>query len=261
MKKDFEIKKKELTDPIFWDDYWNGIKLPSVVNMDFSFERCLSEVLLRRLKEIGVEGRVLEIGAAPGKWLTFLRFNGNYSVSGIEYSEKGMNALKKNFDILGIEYDKLYFGDFFTLTAEPIYDIVFSLGFIEHFEDPDVVIRQHLKWLKSGGVLVLGVPNFRGIHGFFQRILDLSIYNAHNTSIMSLKYFTDLETKFKIKAHSVEYLGSFEPALPIWNKKWTFKTLLPKLFLKTAGYIRKIKYLDNINSPFLSSYILSLYIK
>jgi 2-polyprenyl-3-methyl-5-hydroxy-6-metoxy-1,4-benzoquinol methylase len=42
---------------------------------------------------------------------------------------------------------------------------VISFGFIEHFDNPENVIQKHLDLLKPGGILIVGVPNFTGIHG------------------------------------------------------------------------------------------------
>lgn len=252
---------KELTDKKFWNLYWENVQLPSTVDQNFSFDRCLSHTLLKRLQEVGSKGTVLEIGASPGKWLAWLAETGEYSVSAVEYSENGIDALQKNFQLLGIQADRLYLGDFFKLEPDQSFDLVMSLGFIEHFDDPVSVIEQHLNWLKPDGILVLGVPNFNGIHGFFQKRLDISVWQAHNTKIMSLEFFKKIQDQLNIKAHSVEYLGSFEPALPMSKSKVNITTFLPKVILKIASYVRRIKLFDRLNSQHLSSYILAVYTK
>ena len=258
-----------LTDAPFWDHYWKNIKLPCTVDQGFSFDRCLSRTLLQRIGELshagespGAAGRksVLEIGAAPGKWLTMFPRE-SFSVSGIEYSDAGLAALRKNMEMLSIEPGRLIHGDFFKVETEAVFDIVMSLGFIEHFDDPLMVVERHLEWLRPGGILIIGVPNFTGIHGFFQKHLDAGILQAHNTRIMNKEWFVRLGQKPGLRTHSIEYLGSFEPALPLTNRGLGPKSFALKAFLRLAGYVRRWKFFDSINSPLISSYILGVYRK
>ena len=59
----------KLTEQEFWDDYWTNIQLPSQIDHNNAFERCLAEALNSELN--GISGDVLEVGCAPGKWLAF----------------------------------------------------------------------------------------------------------------------------------------------------------------------------------------------
>lgn len=256
----------KLTEQEFWEHYWTNIRLPCAVDQNFSFDRCLSKVLLDRFTEfpfpIKEEGRhsVLEIGAAPGKWLSIFPKD-SFAVAGIEYSQLGINALRENMELLGIKPLELIHGDFFVVEPRPDFDIVMSLGFIEHFEDPVAVIRRHIDWLRPGGALVIGVPNFTGLHGFAQRILDISILRAHNTTVMNRVFFESLPTQLGLEKWSVEYLGSFEPALPMTYQKKNFYNFVPKVVLRLASYIRRWRGWDSFNSPFISSYMLATYRK
>ena len=261
------VKKNDrLTEQAFWERYWENLQLPAVVDTKFSFDRCLSKALLNQLFNIPPplisKGKrsVLEIGAAPGKWLSIFPQD-RYSVSGVEYSEQGIKAFRENMNILGIEPLNLIHGDFFTLDPIPTYDVVMSLGFVEHFDDPIPVIRRHVEWLRPGGALVIGVPNFTGLHGFAQRVLDLDILRAHNTQMMNQDFFEDLPRHLGISKWSFEYLGSFEPSLPMTYRGKTIRNILPKVTLRMASYLRRWRWLDQINSPFISSYILAIYRK
>jgi len=255
-----------LTEQAFWEKYWQNLSLPCVVDPNFSFERCLSSVLLERLSELPLprisEGRrsVLEIGAAPGKWLSLFPQD-RYTVAGIEYSQQGMDALQRNMELLGISPRELIHGDFFEVEPRPVYDIVMSLGFVEHFDDPVAVISRHIEWLRPGGALVIGVPNFTGVHGFAQRLLDLSILRAHNTRMMNRDFFNALPTHLDLRQWSFEYLGSFEPALPMTYAQKTFANIVPKIILRLMSYPRRCRWLDRFNSPFISSYMLAIYLK
>lgn len=83
----------ELTEVKFWDSYWANCRLPSVVDLNFSFDRCLAKSLKNLLS--GCAGEVLEIGCAPGKWLAYLNKELGLMPSGIEYSDAGLAATKK----------------------------------------------------------------------------------------------------------------------------------------------------------------------
>lgn len=249
-----------LTEIEFWDKYWSRCKLPVTVDPNFSFDRCVA----KKLKELlcGTSGSVLEIGCAPGKWLSFIAQEVGLLPSGIEYSEVGVSATKKNFDTLGVEYGELWSGDFFEAQPLQLHDVVLSLGFIEHFDDPDAVIGRHLDWLKPGGKLVLGVPNFSGVYGPIQRVLDKSLLEKHNTDIMSPKYFRRVEKLFGLKMEYLGYLGSFEPDLPI-PKTGSMNAIqfLTRAFLSVARRVRRLNILDRVNHPYISSYIMAAYEK
>lgn len=249
-----------LTDAAFWENYWDSCKLPNVADQNFSFDRCLSRELVKILN--GCTGEVLEVGCAPGRWLAFLATRLGLKPSGIEYSEKGMEATKKNFSLLGIQCGEIWSGDFFQIPPRRSYDVVMSLGFIEHFDNVMEVIGRHLLWLKPGGILVLGVPNFLGIYRHIQGVLDPSLLEKHNLNIMNLDYFREIGEVHGLKLKYLDYIGSFEPCLPIGPPGMNVppKVFAMKAFLKIARWARRPRFIDRFNHPYLSSYILSAYI-
>lgn len=250
----------ELTEVEFWNRYWEGCALPNTVDVNFSFDRCLSNAL--RTELVGVKGEVLEVGCAPGKWLAFMAAEFGLKPSGIEYSPAGMKATAKNFQILGLPLGDIHTGDFFKIEPSRQYDVVMSFGFIEHFTDADSVVERHLQWLKPGGTLILGVPNFRGIYYFLQKILDQGILDKHNLDVMRLSYFEHLADRYRLNRASIRYIGSFEPSLPIAPRdKNTVLLFVIRGLFWVARLLRRIKLLDAVNGPFISSYILAVYKK
>jgi cyclopropane fatty-acyl-phospholipid synthase-like methyltransferase len=203
--------------------------------------------------------KVLEVGAAPGKWMHLMAEDG-FAVSGIEYSTEGMKILKENLKLLEVEPLDLIHGDFFSIEPRPIYDVVMSFGFIEHFEDAETVIARHKNWLKPNGLLIIGVPNFTGLHGGIQKMLDKSVYYSHNTKIMNKKFFADkVPTALSLEILSFDYLGSFEPSLPMSFQKINLHNVIPKLIIRLGLILRKWRGFDKFNSAFLSSYLLAIY--
>lgn len=245
----------ELTTTEFWDDYWEGVKLPTVVDPTFAFDRCFSAALAEVLAR--ESGTVFEIGCAPGKWLAFLAETCGLAPAGIEYSPEGMAATRKNLSLHGIESAEIIDGDFFARQPEARFDAVASYGFIEHFDDPSAVLDRHLAWLRPGGLLVIGVPNFRGVHGTLQKMLDRSIVGKHNLSVMDPVYFSAWAGERGLGVERLGYLGGFEPGLPIVDTS----RMNPAIFIARAimwvGFrVRRSPALDGWNGPGISSYLL-----
>jgi hypothetical protein len=135
-----------------------------------------------------------------------------------------------------------------------------SFGFIEHFEDAETVIARHKCWLKPNGLLIIGVPNFTGLHGGIQKMLDKSVYYSHNINIMNKKFFTDkVPAAVGLAVLSFDYLGSFEPSLPMSFHRINFYNFIPKLIIRFGLIFRQWRGFDNLNSAFLSSYLLTIY--
>jgi 2-polyprenyl-3-methyl-5-hydroxy-6-metoxy-1,4-benzoquinol methylase len=251
----------KLTDVDFWDSYWSKYQLPSEVDYSFSFERCLAMALKKHLRGV-VGGDVMEIGCAPGKWLAFMTREFGLVANGIEYSRSGMSATIENFRLLQLDVSSIKTGDFFQIAPVSKYDVVMSLGFIEHFENVDNVVNLHLKWLKPGGILIIGVPNFTGVNRLIQSILDKTIIDKHNLKIMNLNYFNKVAKKFNLNTVFLNYIGSFEPSLFISKSKYGNLThFLMKVFLYPFRFLRKLSFFDGINSRLFSSYILAIYKK
>jgi SAM-dependent methyltransferase len=254
------IMAKNLTDKEFWESYWGNLILPSKVDNKHTFDRCLSKEL--EILTQDQSGEIFEIGCAPGKWIGFLAQKNGLTPCGIEYTKGGLESTFKNFELLQITPGVIFSEDFFKIEPFRKFDVVMSLGFIEHFENIDEVVNLHLSWLKDGGMLILGVPNFTGINRFIQRELDESLLDKHNLTIMNLEFFKNLGERLEIKLNSKKYLGSFEPDLFIPIKRFGNPIqILIKIFLIIVRKLRKFEIFDHINGSSFSSYILVSYIK
>jgi len=253
-----------LTDPAFWEDYWGRFSLPDAIDEGRSFDRGLAKGLRKLLRES--KGQVLEIGCAPGRWLAFLSREFHLEVSGIEYTADGAAATRRNLELLGVKNADIREADFLTLTPSPDYDVVLSLGFVEHFTDVEAVINRHAGWARPGGLLIIGVPNFAGVHGWLQKGLDPEVLAHHNLTIMNVDRLAELGPASGLVTESVEYLGSLEPSLPIARAGVKgLADFFAKVVLRAVRTVRQApiigRAIDNWNNPFVSSYILASYRK
>ena len=94
--------------------------------------------------------RALEVGGTPGQYLAYMHRRFGYTVTCLDYSPEGCLKARENFHLLGID-GEVVVGDLFDrdLVLEP-YDVVYSLGLVEHFSDLETVVRHHLRFLRPG---------------------------------------------------------------------------------------------------------------
>lgn len=76
--------------------------------------------------------------------------NFNYCIHSLDYSNIGNEQTLINLGAANIDvkvYERDLFSDNFNKNL-PQLDLVYSLGFIEHFENLSVVVKKHLDFLK-----------------------------------------------------------------------------------------------------------------
>jgi 2-polyprenyl-3-methyl-5-hydroxy-6-metoxy-1,4-benzoquinol methylase len=205
------------TKPDHWDAAWSKpprARLPSGLRIDVRNLRALLE------KHVKPGLRVLEIGCAPGKTLAMIRARLGAEVAGIDYSTVGVEHARRLFDQLGLEAD-LRCEEVFTTTFEDNgFDVVFSAGVIEHFDDPRHIVQKHISLCKPGGSVVITVPNFAGIYGRLERYFDAENLAIHNLAIMSEAALCRLTAEEPVASVRAYAHGMASPSLVNWRKKW-----------------------------------------
>ncbi len=152
-----------LTDVHYWEEQWWKKRQPQKLRLyrDFDYE---TVQLLRREAGSG-KSRVLEVGAGGSRLLPFLAAKFGHRVSGVDFSPSGCLLLRANMALAGASGDVVCEDMFHSSLAPERFDLVFSSGLIEHFEDTRAAIAQHLRLVRPGGRLALIVPNFQGLQG------------------------------------------------------------------------------------------------
>jgi SAM-dependent methyltransferase len=258
------MKIDKLTDIEFWDDYWQKYQLPLEMKKS-NHNLYLNEILKTFDRHFpGNENlTVLEIGGSPGQYLAYLHRTHGYYVNCLDYSPIGCQKTKENFALLDIK-GEVYEADLFLENSNiPKFDIVYSLGLIEHFSDLNLIIEKHLNFLKPGGILVIGAPNFLGINHFFLKRLAPEHLAKHNLKNMDLDTWSHFEQKFNLETIYKGYVGGFHPS--IFNRRET-KTLSSLLLLITAKFLvftfkKHFKRLRQYNSKYFSGYVIGFYLK
>ncbi len=133
-----------LVTPDWWKSYWdNRLVLPKTFNPSATLDRCIAKSLKGFLTP-DPDKRLIEVGCCPGKWMIYFHKTYGYRVSGIDYLPAGIEYTKKNLSLNRVEYEDLWREDVLEMEADKQYDVVFSVGFVEHFTDVDPILESHL---------------------------------------------------------------------------------------------------------------------
>jgi len=213
-------------------EYWGGIwhsaprlRLPLGVDIG-------TRNLQRLLKAHVTPGmRFLEIGCAPGKMLAWVACILKADVSGLDYSERGLQFTRELFDALGIRGDLRCENMLSTTFCPGSFSLVFSAGVIEHFDDPREVVKSHVMLLRPGGTAVMTVPNLGGFYGRLQRMFDLQTLSLHNTSIMNPEALRALAPEGLVADVRAYPFGRISPWILSFDDRW------PRLLTRATQHI------------------------
>jgi len=140
--------------------------------------------------------KILEVGCAPGRKVIKFAKTFGYEPYGIDFSKPGIEATKELFIANGFDPENVTFTDFFdekfVSNYKGFFDVVVSMGFIEHFTEADQAIEKHIQLLREGGVLLISIPNLRGINFALTYLLNREGLKRHNLDIMDSKSFISL---------------------------------------------------------------------
>jgi len=134
---------------------WNAYieALPSEVELKTFEEKTTNEKFTWVINEFKPT-KVLEVGCSNGRWLRHMQSIANYDLSlhGLDIDPSGFLDKGINFTY-GDAKELPYRGE--------VFDIVISLGLLEHFEKHEraKIIAEQLRVTKKGGIIYNQIPN------------------------------------------------------------------------------------------------------
>jgi 2-polyprenyl-3-methyl-5-hydroxy-6-metoxy-1,4-benzoquinol methylase len=156
-------------------------RTPSLPHEQFLRDRRIVR-LFREYGRVTAGSEVLEIGCGRSMWLPYLARTERCRVSGIDIEPYALRLAEANFAGAGVR-GELYCRDGFdpaqNQDLEGRFDLVYSLGVIEHLEDPADKVRALAHFLKPGGRVLSMVPNLQGLNWIMQRLGSLRVLRAH----------------------------------------------------------------------------------
>jgi len=249
----------QLTPVAFWDRYWQRVQLPVEIHKDrvSPSVRAILDTIERFLpRDSGCT--ILEIGGAPGQYLAYFARRFGYQAYALDYSPIGCQKLKENFRILGIPITVYHRDITGPIDDLPQFDIVYSLGLVEHFDDPLVVIQRHVELTRRGGWVIIGVPNFLGVNRWWLKVLRPDVFRWHNLSIMDVRRWDEFEQRFNLYILFRGYIGGWDPCMYAGTQLSKFQRLCCQMLIRGAQWMQRVGF-PKMNSRWWSGYALGIY--
>lgn len=238
-----------LTTRQFWVDYWESkTNLVFEVPDNYPFIKLLGKIVAEYKSK-----SLLEIGGFPGYFSVWAKKNLGIEVTLFDYVviPKIINDLEEKNGLLKNSVEVIE-GNLFNYVSDRKYDLAVSNGLIEHFEDTRNVIEKHINHLNEKGILLVSLPNFKSLNGWFQKTFDRENFDKHNTICMDLGLLTTICSELGLQKIDVRYNGLFM----VWLEREYEKPYLVRLLKNIIWLPLKVFFkLIPIETKYFSPYI------
>lgn len=202
---------KRLTDAQYWEENWWQRQRPRRLCLyrDFDFEtvhRLRAEAQAAGRVPGANAVRVLELGAGGSRVLPYLARRFGYRVFGSDFSPAGCRLLGANLALQKVERGVVCEDLFQSSISDGVFDLVYSSGLVEHFDDTCGVVAEHLRLVRPGGRLVIIVPNLQGLQGRIWRRLAPPLWDRHH--VFGPRELAACLDKLGVEGVRTGYLGS-----------------------------------------------------
>jgi len=173
--------------------------------------------LLARTVERCTPSSVFEVGCGDSVWLPYLARRFDVAVAGVDYAELGCELARNRLAHEGVDA-QVFCEDIFAPTASAAqrYDLVFSLGLIEHFTDLEAAVAAVLRYVKPGGHVLNLVPNFScSLHTVAGWIWQPAVMRRHQAP--TRRQLMHAHARLGLTNLSCRYCGLFSFYLLAWG--------------------------------------------
>lgn len=115
----------------------------------------------------------LELGAGRGTTSMYLNDAGYNQITLIDLSAEARNIAITNFKTFQLSFKDYILADVRkTPFSDESFDCVYNIGLLEHFEQPEEVLKEAYRLLRSGGLIFMPIfPDSKSPHCYLVRLL------------------------------------------------------------------------------------------
>ncbi|MDD5676904.1 MAG: methyltransferase domain-containing protein [Kiritimatiellae bacterium] len=211
-----------------WINHWKKHDLVRLIPETFVYY----DILKKTVSAVGCSGKSIELGGFPGSFSVYLKKYCNMDVTLLDYVID-QNIVIELFKANGLGNGdiKIIEADVFSYESKENYDFVCSFGFVEHFTDLEQVLRAHLKFMRPGGILLITLPNFKGVNGLVQKIFDPATLAIHNLKVMNPKLLRKTLSTLGLQDIQVEYY----PSTSVWLEEFDRRNFIVRLITRIVN--------------------------
>lgn len=128
--------------------------------------------------------KIMDLGCGIGGFIRVFQEEGYRNIEGVDISDEDVK-IAHSFGIKSVKRMGLF--ESFKSLKQDWYDVVLLLDIIEHFKHEDilVILNESNRILKSGGAIIIHVPNAEGIFGSKIRYSDFTHEMAFTSKSLS----------------------------------------------------------------------------
>jgi SAM-dependent methyltransferase len=199
------VNDASLTDERFWRSYWSSKRLIRTVDESERFFSLLRD-------SIAAEHRsFVELGGFPGVYAILARKHLGLDATLVDLVVEH-DLLERLLAVNGLAAEDVQAiqADLFAYVPDRSYDVVFSNGLVEHFEDPERILSAHAELAAPGALVLVTLPNFRGVNGLVQLCFDRGNLRLHNLGVMRRSRLLRAAAACGLERAEAFHYGGFE---------------------------------------------------
>lgn len=209
------------TDQNLWDEHYSVTKVGKITNAIFNFlnkDPINSKIKNSMNKDIEKIDTVLEAGCGDGKKLSLLMNSNAKHVIGLDFSEKAVKVAHESMP----DVDLICRGDIHELPFKSnSIDYIISIGVIEHFEEPLLLVNEMARVLRKNGILFLTTPNKIPLNDYMIKLDEQRFGRQDFYSPIELKKFCSSSGLYVLDAYDCDFAEA--------AGSWFYHTKLKKL--------------------------------
>ncbi|MCM2324870.1 MAG: class I SAM-dependent methyltransferase [Candidatus Woesearchaeota archaeon] len=149
-------RKAEKDQKEEWNSFWKNRFMQGFVDVARRYNVFMDDMFIfSRFKSIG---SFCELGCGSSILLVKMSKRSN-QVVGIDYSDAALAKSRSFLNKNKVKNFRLIKGDARDLKMKEKFDLVYSNGLIEHFDDPGKIILEHIKITNKGGTAIIAAPS------------------------------------------------------------------------------------------------------
>ena len=196
----------------YWSNLWSQSMASTKVDMANNslsnfVNYSLHQKFAATVEQFQLRGKkALEVGCALSKWLPYFAIEHNMQVTGLDYSDIGCQKEREVLKNHGVQGEVIC-GNLFEPPQQLLeqFDLVYSMGVLEHFDNTQKAVAALLPYLKPGGIVVTEIPNMKGLVGAVQKFWGREVFDKHVPLSKEDLQKAHEQAGFKVHSASISY--------------------------------------------------------